>query len=228
MNLSFLSLVGWTFAAGILWALRLVLLPNGLAFAEGLEWAGIGAYPYFAFLLWNLFLAWIPYGISAWLVQRKASWWSVGSLIGFAAWLLFLPNAPYLLTDLIHLRPRGNVPYWLDTSLLVTFAVAGWLVGLASLRAIHLRFWSHLPYWQQLGLVTFVLGASSYGVFVGRFLRLNSWDVFTQPIATFWSVLTPLLHPFEFGQTLLLVPILGGLLLLSYSSFLTTEKTSIL
>ncbi|MEO1714641.1 MAG: DUF1361 domain-containing protein [Bacteroidota bacterium] len=227
MNLSLLSLLGWTSAAGLLWTLRIVLFSNGLVFLEGVEWTDVGTYPFFAFLIWNLFLAWIPYVLSIWLARRKASWYSVGSLIGFAVWLLFLPNAPYLLTDLIHLHPRGNVPYWLDVCLLVTFAVAGWLLGLASLRSVHLRFWSHLPNWQQLSLVTFVLGASSYGVFVGRFLRLNSWDIFTQPLATFWSVLHPLLHPFEFGQALLLVPILGGLLLLSYSSFLTAEKTSI-
>ena len=228
MNLSFLSLLGWTFAAGLLWTLRIALLPNGLVSLNGVEWTDLGTYPFFAFLIWNLFLAWVPYGISTWLVRRKASLWSWGSLLGLLAWLLFLPNAPYLLTDLIHLHPRGNVPYWLDTSLLVTFAVAGWLVGLASLRSIHLRFWTHLPQWQQLGLISFVLAASSYGVYVGRFLRLNSWDVFTQPISTFWLLIDPILHPFQFGQSLLMVPILAGLLLLSYSSFLTTEKTSIL
>lgn len=225
MNLSFVSLVTWTVFAGFLWTLRLVLLPNGLVWWTDADLSELGHYPYFGFLFWNLLLAWVPYGISCWLVSRPASWWSPLSIIGLMVWLAFLPNAPYLLTDLIHLSPRGNVPYWVDVLLLVVFAVTGWLLGLASLRMIHLRFWVNYRPWTQWLLIGLVLIGSSYGVFLGRFLRLNSWELITRPWETFTLILQPLFQPADYGISLLLVPILSLLLLLSYTTFLTNKMS---
>ena len=91
----------------------------------------------FVFLIWNLFLAWVPV-IFALLARR----WRRIPLLALAAgfvWLLFLPNAPYLVTDLIHLRPRAAAPFWYDLITLFTFA----LLGTSSLKSVSLKN-SHL------------------------------------------------------------------------------------
>lgn len=135
----------------------------------------------FLFLVWNLFLAWIPVGlagIAAALRHRPI----VQAILG-AWWLLFFPNAPYLVTDLMHLGHLNGSLLWYDTLMFATFALTGLVLGYVSLRLIQ-------------GLVAYYLGAggswvfvvaalllSSYGIYVGRFLRWNSWDLFTSPFS---------------------------------------------
>src|SRR5262245_13804939 len=78
-----------------------------------------------AFLLFNLGLAWLPAvaALAAYALARGRSPSVLGLLVACAAvWLLFLPNAPYLVTDLVHLQPRPGVPFWYDVILLSTFA----------------------------------------------------------------------------------------------------------
>src|SRR5688572_2696654 len=89
------------------------------------------------FLVWNLFLAWIPF-IIAFLVSRRLEKISLPTLcICLFVWLLFLPNAPYLITDLIHLRPRDGIPLWYDAVIFFLFAFHGLLLGLLSTLFIH-------------------------------------------------------------------------------------------
>ena len=94
--------------------------------------------PAFFFLTWNLFLAWIPYVLAICVAAvhgrggPRPLLWVLG-----AAWLLFLPNAPYILTDFIHLGRIGGAPLWFDAALIGTFAAAGLALGLASLLVMH-------------------------------------------------------------------------------------------
>jgi hypothetical protein len=82
----------------------------------------------FIFLVWNLFLAWVPYMWSLWAasIERRhpRAWWRL--LLPGALWLLFFPNAPYIVTDFVHLRERPPVPLWYDLGLLAAFALARW------------------------------------------------------------------------------------------------------
>jgi uncharacterized membrane protein len=170
------------------------LLVLRMAYTRGFMFVG---------LLWNLFLAWVPVFsslIAYNIVRRRVG---VSTLIVIAstfAWLLFFPNAPYLLTDIMHLRP-SNAPIWFDLILLVAFAWTGTFLGLVSLylmQSVVRRMTGRLASW---AFAVGTLAAGSFGIYLGRFLRWNSWDVFTQPGAILADILYRIRHPFDNPQT---------------------------
>lgn len=141
--------------------------------------------PTHRFLLWNLLLAWIPV-IAALVLEevdepdRGRSSRPVLAVAAAVVWLLFLPNAPYLVSDLTHFDSGSATP-WLDLARLVSFAWAGCLLAVVSLRAVHrvvLRRAGSPVAW---GIVVISAMASGFGVVLGRFSRLNSWQAFTAP-----------------------------------------------
>ncbi len=150
----------------------------------------------FAFLAWNLFLAWIPYMISItlpWIdkVMGKKFLWITGGIVGI--WLLFFPNAPYIVTDLLHLRPRPLVPLWYDLILILSFAWVGLILGIFSL--LHVQRWVQNRFGKNYDafLAITLIPLCSFGVYLGRFLRWNSWEVFSQPqvlLLDFYYLLT--------------------------------------
>lgn len=173
---------------------------------------------FFAFLAWNLFLAWIPYIVS--FVLKKSNnipWW--GKTGAFITWLLFFPNAPYILTDLLHLQQRAGIPLWFDLLLILAFAWSGLMLGLASLLNVHLflkKLLGEMRAWMIVILLLFLCG---FGTYLGRFLRWNSWDAFTDPVhilkTSFGILANPLHEPHAIGFTL----IFSGLLVVSYFFF---------
>jgi len=133
----------------------------------------------YRYLVWNLTLAWIPLLVSLLLVaayRHRASW--VGLLTLGAVWLVFLPNAPYVLTDFVHLDDQHRL---FDTVIIASFAFTSLALGFASLLLVQLvvtRAAGALAGWL---LVVGALFASSVGIYLGRVLRLNSWDVLWRP-----------------------------------------------
>jgi uncharacterized membrane protein len=173
-------------------------------------------------LLWNLFLAWIPFAIALHVYEayrRRAarlSLWTGGLL-----WLVFFPNAPYIVTDLKYLRTWTGAPLWYDAVLLSAAAGCGLLLGFASLytmQAVIRRALGTVNAWL---FAVVVLGLSSFGVYLGRFQRWNSWDVFTRPrvLATdLWSGLVdPLAHPKMIAGTIVFTVFLAATYLVFYS-----------
>ena len=135
---------------------------------------------FYRFLVWNLFLAWVPlaFAAAAYARSRRGADPLVAALL--VPWLLFFPNAPYLLTDFIHLQD-GPAPLWYDALMLSAFAWTGLLVGFASLYLVQLilrRALGAVVAW--IGVLA-VLALSSLGVYIGRFIRLNSWDALVHP-----------------------------------------------
>jgi uncharacterized membrane protein len=138
--------------------------------------------PIYIFLIKNLILAWIPFvcGLVAFtLAAAPRRRWAVALLAGL--WLIFLPNAPYLVTDIVHLRYNRDVGWWYDLVLLALCAWTGMLLAVFSLRLMQLRVASLAG--RRLGWLfagaTIALG--SVGVAIGRFLRWNSWDLLLRP-----------------------------------------------
>lgn len=157
----------------------------------------------FSFLIWNLFLAWMPLGFAAFAnrVPFVSNRLWLGLLFA-AGWLLFFPNAPYILTDFFHLRPRGTVPYWFDLLLILSFAINGLLLGMTSLFEIH--SWLNRHFKAAIGWATIgvALVAGGFGIYLGRYLRWNSWDILQHPGSLIDDVLRPLLHPFSNKETI--------------------------
>lgn len=155
----------------------------------------------FTFLVWNLFLAYIPLGISTLvhLKRNEIERWQFWPIAGL--WLLFFPNAPYILTDLFHLMPRERSQEWFDLLLIVAFAITGLVFGLLSLRNMH-RTISRL--YSQSTVILFVscsIFLGSFGVYLGRFERYNSWDILRTPIEIFHDIAIRVLYPFEHPTT---------------------------
>ncbi|MEP7107456.1 MAG: DUF1361 domain-containing protein [Ferruginibacter sp.] len=154
----------------------------------------------FIFLLWNLFLAWIPFRISLYLSGRKIpKGWQAGLLL--TGWLLFFPNALYIITDLIHLEARTNVPIWYDAVLLFTSAIAGLMLAFASLYKIEEYFSKQISNSAANKLILVCLFIGSFGVYLGRFLRWNSWDIITNPYELAKEIAVRLLFPIEYYRT---------------------------
>jgi uncharacterized membrane protein len=131
------------------------------------------------YLVWNLFLAWIPYLISSFCIKRDMK---VGYFIPlFILWLLFFPNAPYLVTDVLHIATRTAFPLWYDSLLFFFFGWIGLYLALLSLLDINRYLRAHLQFWVSEFAIVSICFVASFGVHLGRFERWNSWDLFTNP-----------------------------------------------
>jgi uncharacterized membrane protein len=171
----------------------------------------VGAYD---FLPWNLFLAWIPLvaAVAVYDAQRRGAGLSVLLPLG-GLWLLFLPNAPYLLTDFIHLGSRDDAPIWFDIVLFGSFAWTGMLLGFLSIflmQSVVRREAGAAWSWVLVGAS---LAASSFGIYLGRSLRWNSWDFVIRPGALLEDIGTRLVDPFAYprgvGMTIALTALLA-------------------
>jgi uncharacterized membrane protein len=177
------------------------------------EWA-------FLMILWNGFLAWIPL-FCALLMTRTRGRFALVTLT--ATWLLFLPNAPYVLTDLIHFRVR-DVPYWYDLIMLIAFVWSGTVAGLLSLYLMQLRIrerWGARMSWL---FACVALWLTSFGIYLGRFLRFNSWDVLTNPDDLLLSILHRVRYPFLHMRTYVFTLLLGLFLVGAYASLVTFAR----
>lgn len=160
-------------------------------------------------LVWNLFLAWVPYGFSmvayGLLHLTRRSWWLM-PLPG-VIWLLFFPNAPYILTDFFHLIPRPGVPLWYDVLLLICFSWTGIFLAVASLRTMSRVVSAYLGQFPSWAFTSLAILLSAVGIYLGRFERWNSWDMLTHPRRIVADILRPMTDPLNslrfFGVTIL-------------------------
>src|SRR6202142_2821960 len=138
-------------------------------------------------LIWNLFLAWIPF-VLAYLAYifswRRSLMYLVIPSFAFL-WLIFFPNAPYILTDFQHLAQESSqVPLWYDVILLIWFSWTGMLLGIVSLNLMQEIIKRQISRWVGWAFVFIVSVFSGVGLYLGRFIRLNSWDVLQNPGGT--------------------------------------------
>ena len=165
-------------------------------------------------LVWNLFLAVIPLLWSGAFQAATARKRPIFAAIFFFLWLLFLPNAPYLLTDVLHLKPGADVPLWYLLAVLLSCAGTGTLFGYFSLLTVHGiidKKYGKRAGWTVAACSLLLCG---FGIYLGRFLRLNSWDVFVHPL---WLLRAIAMQFSTSGtQPLLVTLVFGGGLIVGY------------
>lgn len=194
--------VGSLYALAMLWA----------------RWAYAG-HTGFRFLQWNLFLAWLPLVFALWLDERERRGAGRLMLLGATlAWLIFWPNAPYLLTDFVHLRHRPPVPVWYDLLMLGAFAWNGLVLGFASLAIFHRVAASRFGPVRGWGLVASASFLAGFGIYLGRFERWNTWDLLARPFDLLASVAAPVLNPFGNERVWAVTLSIGGFLFLAYAA----------
>lgn len=156
----------------------------------------------YVFLIWNLFLAYVPYFITACL-ERRSQWVTHKPLFTllFLVWLVCIPNSFYIITDLYHLSDNHGggglrqAPQWLDLAMILSFAWNGLLLGVLSVRQMEKVLHPFLPARHELFFLYPIMWLNALGVYIGRYLRYNSWDVITDPFRLFADIARIIIHP---------------------------------
>jgi len=181
---------------------------------------------FFLFLIWNIFLAIIPYTITIYLNTKpnlsklKLGFW-------FLVWLAFLPNAPYIVTDLIHIRSGNNALLWLDVLVVLSFALSGlflFYLSILDMQRLIFKKFKRLPIKAATTLVLFLCG---FGVYLGRFLRYNSWEIISNPHILISDIVDILISPFQHYEAWLFTLGFGTFISVGFWMFMNLNNLSI-
>lgn len=171
------------------------------------------------FLSWNLFLAWIPLLLAVWLVsqidKKKIPTWKE-VVIGLM-WLVFLPNSFYLITDLIHLQSSGEISVLYDTALIVSFVINGLLLGFLSLYMVHQAIQKYVSRTTAYWMAQLALFLSGFAIYLGRYLRWNTWDVVFNPMGLIFDVSDRIINPGSYKLTFVIMGVFYVLLGSTYA-----------
>lgn len=202
----------------------------------------------FLFLIWNLFLAYIPYFITGVLARRPG--WVSNRLVFipiFLMWLLFVPNAFYIITDLFHLSehhgvghvenivtrhplinngtdgsvpairiPDGQAPEWFDLAMILSFVWNGLLLGVLSVRQMEHILLPRLSLRNELLFLYPIMWLNALGIYTGRYLRYNSWDVITDPFQLLGDIVEMVIHPLRYHSAWVMIGCFSILMTLMY------------
>jgi uncharacterized membrane protein len=170
------------------------------------------------YLLVNLVLAWVPFGLALWLryCLRHKLWSSWEAMSVSVLWLIFLPNAFYMISDFIHLTNIDMQQLLFNTVMFTSFIYIGVLLGFTSLYLVQQELAKRFSPRATTIMVGFLLFICSFAIYIGRDLRWNTWNVFTDPAGILFEVSTRLLHPSQYSQVLLVALPFFALLISMY------------
>lgn len=155
------------------------------------------------YLNWNLVLAWLPLLFSVILVGRlrRNGWSSWQNIVLTMLWLGFLPNSFYIITDFIHLQHTLNTTLLYDVVLILSFTLNGLLLGYISTFMVY----DELKKRFSTNVTNVIIGgiflACSFAIYLGRYLRWNTWDVIINPAGLLFDVSDRFINPGAHGQT---------------------------
>lgn len=194
-------------------------------FALSLFRVEVSGIRHFLFLNWNLFLAFVPWLFTVILTMSpnlQKSRLAVFGMLGI--WLLFFPNASYILTDLFHLSHNSSMPIWFDLVLILSFAWTGLLYGFLSLWNLEELMEQFLTKRVITILSVVLLFVSSFGIYIGRYLRWNSWDVLNHPTKLMGDIGDRIINPFDHTRTWGVTIFMGLFLTMLYFTFRFLRK----
>ena len=206
------ALIVLTLLTFSMWLFRV----NTLAEAGCSDWYSIPLCPRlrFGFLLWNIYLAWIPVLLLELPTARSKHQVLRWPILLLA--ILFFPNAPYLITDLIHLKARAGVPLWYDALLLFSFAYLGLMLGLRALSQIRAILREYHCQWVVEVVTVSLFLLSGLGIYLGRVLRWNSWDAILDPQGPVTDVIALFKAPVQHYEAWLMIGLFSTLLACVY------------
>jgi uncharacterized membrane protein len=185
-------------SAGFVWPLLLMTAVSGGFFAVG---AFENHSREFWYLIWNLFLAWLPL-VFVLVLRVVIKYWGWSSWLGIAlslAWLAFLPNSFYMVSDFIHLQDYERVNIVFDAVMFSSFVLTGLLLGYTSLYLVHMELLKRLKKLSAWSWISIVVLISSFAIYLGRDLRMNSWDILTSPSGILFDISDPIANPGAHG-----------------------------
>lgn len=181
---------------------------------------------FYLFLIWNLFLAIIPFVITSYLtIQPNIK--KMKLILWFGTWLLFLPNAPYIITDLMHLRLNPDSYLWLDILVVTSFACNGLLLFYLSVLDMKNILKAYIKKPVNDILLIILLFLSSFGIYLGRFLRYNSWEILSNPKYLILDIFNIALQPITYREAWLFTFLFGIFLNIGFWMFTQLYKPSI-
>ena len=163
-------------------------------------------------LVWNMFLALVALDFA--ILSKANKGWPI-KILSALLWLFFYPNTFYMVTDIVHMHFTSTVLWERESMILFMLYVPsiffGVMAGVESLRQIFASF-EIKSYWLRLVLIAGLSFLSSFAIHIGRYARLNSWDIFTRPMVVVqemlavisWAAL-PFILGFTFIQIMVLV-----------------------
>lgn len=195
-------------------ATKSLIILSGLCIALfGIRLIHTGAY-FGLGLVWNLFLAWIPLFFA--LIARRVQERILPKCLAMGTWLLFFPNAPYIITDLVHLDHLPAHLWWYDSMGIFVVAFTGLLLGIYSVSIIHQLWRKDFGSFFAWHFVIASMALCGFGIYLGRFLRLNSWDIITHPLWLARQCIAALSQPLAMQTTLLFGAVLSAVYLAFY------------
>lgn len=185
-------------------ALLISTLVSAGLFVYGAWHTGSRAHSY---LVWNLFLAWLPFLVTLRLVQvlHTKLWSSWEALMLTIVWFILLPNSFYMISDFIHIKEVSPANVLYDAVTFTSFIYTGFLLGFSSLYLVHLELKRRFTARAAGTWIVATLLFCSFGIYIGRDLRWNSWDVLTNPAGLLFDVSDRLIHPAAYPQMLLAI-----------------------
>jgi uncharacterized membrane protein len=170
----------------------------------------------YVFLVWNLILAFIPYVISEGLLRVDLKDKRLIFIALSFLWLMFFPNSPYIMTDLFHLKPKTGAPFWYDLMLLLSYSFNGFFLGFLSLLSMEKMVANYFGLRISHFFTFLSLIACSIGVYVGRYLRWNSWEVFTKPFSLLQELQDQDFYPVQDSDILKFTGVFSAFLVINY------------
>lgn len=153
----------------------------------------------YLFYAWNFILAAVPLLISRRLMVSTNV--GIKAVLLLFCWLLFFPNAAYIVTDILHFAERPPVPKWFDLLIVISSAWNGLMFTVLSLLQVETFLLRHYSRKKVTLFIVISLIASAFGIYVGRFLRFNSWDIITDAGSLFTAISERVLSPFDHRRT---------------------------
>ena len=178
----------------------------------------------FGYMVWNLLLAVLPAGLAILLLKRlqSSSWLDTPNILITALWLGFLPNSFYLVTDLIHIAEVTTKTLLFDSVMLFSFAITGLLLGFLAVVPVHQALLRRVNRHSAHRVIAGIFLLCGYAIYLGRYMRWNTWDVLINPIGLLSNVTDSLTNPHEGAPLLLTTGLFFSLIAVLYVVLIST------